>query len=277
MTTKEWHQHCDRVKSEISQYIHQFITPISMSPTPGHGVAWGTGNYIRSGDSTYLLTNKHVIADTPAGARLAHIPGPSDDYVALVEKPVAAGWPIDAGIYNLGNLPRDVRQQIPSSLLDLKFSPVDKELVFWMGYPGYKANRNEPPSEGTLRMTRFCDLLETPAFPVLSQLVPDGIESKDLDHEKHVVVHYPAMAYRDTSGILHHAPNPKGFSGSLLWDTKFVACLKEGKQWVPSEARVCALIWGALEHPKEVVLATKIEHVRGAFPCLSSTSLPPLG
>jgi hypothetical protein len=53
-------------------------------------------------------------------------------------------------------------------------------------------------------------------------------------------------------------------SGSLLWDTKFVANRRKGAPWSASDARVCGLVWAALDHP-EIVIATKIEHVKSSF------------
>jgi hypothetical protein len=53
-------------------------------------------------------------------------------------------------------------------------------------------------------------------------------------------------------------PNPKGMSGSLLWDTKFVSCLQRGISWNAEFARVCGVIWATWPNP-EVVIATKIQ------------------
>jgi hypothetical protein len=53
-------------------------------------------------------------------------------------------------------------------------------------------------------------------------------------------------------------PSPKGISGSLLWDTKFVSCYQRGIPWNPEFARVCGVIWATWQNP-EVVIATKVQ------------------
>src|SRR5207244_4091418 len=81
------------------------------------------------------------------------------------------------------------------------------------------------------------------------------------DSDKHVAIHYPARAHRNADGPEVEVPNAKGMSGSLLWDTKFVATTSAGRNWTPELAKVCGLVWAA--HPRpEVIVATKIEHWR---------------
>jgi hypothetical protein len=77
----------------------------------------------------------------------------------------------------------------------------------------------------------------------------------------HVALHYPARAIQNPEQTEADLPNPKGMSGSLLWDTRFVADTQRGQEWSPDHARVCGLIWAAHAKP-EVVVATRIEHVR---------------
>jgi hypothetical protein len=52
-------------------------------------------------------------------------------------------------------------------------------------------------------------------------------------------------------------------SGSFLWDTKAVKCLRDGRPWTSSEAKVCGLIWGSTLEPL-TILATRVEKVRAA-------------
>jgi hypothetical protein len=87
---------------------------------------------------------------------------------------------------------------------------------------------------------------------------------RDFDSDKHVLVHFPSKAIQTPEEPLRALPNPKGMSGSLLWDTKFVASLSSGNAWSPNKAEVCGLLWGAHEKP-EVTVATKIEHVRATL------------
>lgn len=274
MTNEAWQSYCNSVSNLMGAYVSKFVTPLSMSPEVGMGKAWATGNYLYANKRNYLLTNKHVFSDCPSGAKLAHLPfnvNEEEDYYPIEGTPTLIKWPVDAGLIELTYPEISTTRLIKASLIDTVFNPVQDELLFWAGHPGYKAQRNEPLSEGKQRMTRFLPKLDTKLKPFLSQLIKSDLEViKDFDINKHIAIHYPAMAHKDASADLVHCANPKGMSGSLLWDTKFLSHLKQGKEWSPECARVCGLIWGAHEHPYEIVVATKIEYVLDALPILKS-------
>lgn len=270
MTQEEWLQECYAVKEMMINYASKFATPISMSSEFGSGVAWGTGNYIIKNGEYHILTNKHVFSDCPAGSLLAHLPVKGGEYVAIVSKPNLIPYPVDAGVSKLPNDCYLADRVISVSQIDKFFYPAEDELVFWTGFPGYKAQRNELTSEVRLKTNLYESELKIDSQSFLTQVARLGQDKFELyDPVKHIAIHYPAMAYSNTSGELRHCANPKGMSGSLLWDTKYVACKREGKKWLPEYAKVCGLIWAAHEHPQEVVIATRIEYVLEALPILS--------
>lgn len=267
MTTEEWSEHCARVKNEMREWAKRFVTPISMSEEYGHGVSWGTGTYLEISGKHILLTNNHVVADVPAGGRLAYLPGPTDDYVAIVNPWCRAPYPTDAActaIPNVGSV--GMKEAVPYSLVEPQFAAEQDEMLFWIGFPGFTAERHEVPTEARQRMTRFGGPLEMPGLPMLSQIMRNwnGENEDQFNPAFHVAVHYPNEAQRSASGPTTKLPHAKGMSGSLLWDTKYVASLRNSVTWSPENARVCGLVWGALDEP-EVVIASKIEHVRQAL------------
>ena len=87
MTREEWEYLCASVKDHMVAHLQQFLTPISMSEEAGSGVAWGSGGYLEANEGTWLITASHVFSDAPSGARLAHLPVPGDDYVAITDPP----------------------------------------------------------------------------------------------------------------------------------------------------------------------------------------------
>ena len=154
---------------------------------------------------------------------------------------------------------------ISGSVLDDRCLPVDKELLFFLGFPGSTATRHEPATELNKRYTWFGQPLATLGVPMLAQVIREPIGSPlKYDPHYHVAVHFPARALRHAGGEPVVMPNPHGFSGSLLWDTKFVACAGAKKKWSPENARVCGVVWAAHSHP-EIVVATKIDHVRSVL------------
>ena len=255
-----WDRVCCVVRDKVAEYAYRAATPLSLSEDLEHASALGTGNYLKFGSTIYLLTNEHV-ASKVTEAHLAHLPGPADDYVACNNPIQAVGWPIDVALMRLDIEPQGGRREpLPASRLDRVYAPVTNELMFWLGFPGSKASRHEAITESNIRHTWFGQLV-TPACPFLVQESP--VPTTDLpcfDPEKHVALHYPSAAIRNAGGVLEHMPNPGGMSGSLLWDTKFVACAAANRNWSVEEARLCGVVWGAHEKP-EILVATKIEYV----------------
>ncbi len=267
MTTEEWSERCASVKDAMREWAKRFATPISLSEEYGHGVSWGTGTYLDISGKHVLLTNNHVVADVPAGGRLAHLPGPTDDYVAIVNPWCCAPYPTDAAFTPIPNdNSAGMKEAVPYNLIEPRFAAEQDEILFWIGFPGFTAKRHEVPTEARQRMTRFGGPLEIPGLPMLSQIIKNwNGENEDLfDSASHVAVHYPNEAQRSANGPTAPLPNAKGMSGSLLWDTKYVASLRSSTTWSPENARVCGLVWGALDDP-EVVIASRIEHVRQAL------------
>ena len=228
MSRDEWEQRKFAVKDRMAKHVWPFVTPLALSVSHTRGVALGTGNYVLLRDSAYLLTNEHVIRQT-AGAQVTHMPGPTDRYVACRAAFLSVGWPLDVALMRLGDeWTQATKSAIPAYLLDESFSPVQHELLFWLGFPGSTASRHDPVTQGNRRYSWFGEL-ESHGVPMLTQLYPNPPTGlKDYDPGKHVVVHFPARAVRVSGGAEEELPNPQGMSGSLLWDTKFVASISNG-------------------------------------------------
>jgi Protein of unknown function (DUF2934) len=260
-TLLTWDQTCFYVRDEMAKYVSRLVTPISLSDSPDRGSSCATGNYLTLRDVPYLLTNEHVVGEA-VGYDLAHLPGPTDDYVLCNNAWLAAAWPMDIALMRLGQAPAGPdRDSVSACRLGVRYSPVPQELLFWIGFPGSTAKRHDAITELNTRRSWFGSLV-TPANPVLTQelpVAPTGLPR--FDANRHVALYYPAAALRTAEQPLTDTPNPKGMSGSLLWDTKFVANARSRKRWNSASAEVCGVLWAAHSKP-EVVVATKIEHVR---------------
>ena len=267
MTTKEeWAVECQRVTKTMSTYVRPFATPISMYEDEDFGEAWGTGAYVGDHQRIFLMTAAHVHTDLKPSQKIAHLPKPGSNFVSVTTTPELAGWPVDAAAYQV-NLPplSNERSVVPQYRFSSRFSAVDGELLFWMGYPGYSLLRDDPPLPGKKRVTMFGEL-NMPAQPYVTQCAQDmPVQHPDYDAQKHIVLHYPSSAFNANNGERADMPNPKGMSGSLLWNTRYVETTRAGKEWSPSSAEVCGLVIAALDNPK-VVLASKIEDIRMAMP-----------
>lgn len=259
MNESQWNIICATVRDEMAALVWPTVTPISLSHDLTHGWAHGTGNYLQLRGAPYLLTNEHVVAQAQ-GFHIAHLPGPTDNYVLCNTPILADPWPIDLALTRLPQNPSGLgRDLLTTASFERSFSPVENELLFWVGFPGSKASRHEAITDLNAYYSWF-GALEVPGIPMLTQLFPTSAPLRDFDPVVHVAVHYPALAQQSPAGALVDVRNPKGMSGSLLWDTKFVARTMSSYQWSVDDARVCGLVWAAHEKP-EIVVATRIEYV----------------
>lgn len=267
-TDQQWNADCAKVTQLMTKHVAQFVTPLSMSEQFGSGTAWGTGTYIQGETQMWVLTAAHVITNLPPNGRLAHLPRPGGEYNAGLDSPILAAWPIDAGALPVHRDPKympPADRVVPQGSVATKYEPVDEELLFWMGFPGYTVERNDPRLRDKLRVSMY-EQLTTPAKPMLTQAIHGlSIKASNFDPDKHVALHYPSAATRATDGQTVPLPNAAGMSGSAVWDTKFVACASTNTPWSPEMAQICGVIWAVLDDP-EVVFFTKIEHVRAVLP-----------
>ena len=264
---EEWARVSAKLTIEMKSFVERFATPISMSQEQGSGVAWGSGSYmVDGGGLVWLLTADHVYTDIPEGGVLAHLPVDGGDYVKVLVTPLEAPQPVDAAAFlvpKITNVPHpDHNRLLPINFFDTTFDVVEREVVFWSGFPGYFGNRDDIALESRLKVTLFGQLTSD-RYPMLSQLPQDGppVTHELFNPALHVAVHYPSEGRNAEDGKIIPLPLAKGMSGSLLWDTKFVRAKLNKEEWHPEMARVCGIIWGVLDDPK-VILVTKIEHVR---------------
>lgn len=246
------------VVNEMANHVWPFVTPLSKSLSSDRGMALGTGNYIEFEGNAFLMTNCHVV-EAAIGANLGHLPNHHDEYVA-VNTAITAPWPIDLAVAPISkSLLGDSQSAIPLERFDQYFRPVQGEWLFFLGFPGTTATRHQPQLPSNTRVSWFGSL-PTIGIPIVTQQVeqlPPGLPHYDAT--THVAVHFPASAPKSPGSQPKDLPNPHGMSGSLLWDTKYVAARQAGGDWTPNMARVCGLVWAAHPTP-EVVVATIVDH-----------------
>jgi hypothetical protein len=169
MNKDDWQGVCCRVRDCMAKHVWPSVTSISQTTDGSRGASWGTGNYIYLRGAPYLLTNAHVVEDA-VGSHLAHLPGPTDDYVGCYNAFLADPWPVDMAIMKLGaEWNRANRTAVPTSALADKYEPAKGELLFWLGFPGSTAIRHEPITDLNRRYTWFGRPLQNAGVPILTQ------------------------------------------------------------------------------------------------------------
>jgi hypothetical protein len=270
MNQAELHQIAQETKERMAHFVTQFVTPVSRSDGPDYGWAGGTGSYTWPGDSlgAYLLTNDYVVNNSEAHL-ISHLPRQNQEYV-VVEKPFHS-WPepIDfACAPIILEILSDEKACLCLDQFDDRHHPVNHELLFFLGFPGTTLSRWDPANENRT-LYSWGNELEVPGYPFLTQAVAESLDMvpSRYNQEFHELIHYPGEARREANGEMIEVRNPRGLSGSLLWDTKRVACYANGVEWQPEYARVCGMIWLAGEE-SPVLVATRIEHILGKIQTL---------
>ena len=250
------------VRDRMAHFVTPSVTPISAVTGIGSGEALGTGNYLLIGGVPHIVTANHVVVQA-AGRTMAHMGGPTDDFIAIRSPFIQEPRPIDlafAADHAFPSIPR-LRQALAPEYLDERYQPVEHELLFFLGFKGTTAGRDELVQETQVRHSAF-GILNTPGFPCLLQAAPkQEIDDSGFQPQIHVLVMYPFKAVSSPGGEDVHIPNPGGFSGSFLWDTKYRRSMERWQNWIPQMARVCGLVWGATTDPDRL-FATRVECLR---------------
>jgi hypothetical protein len=242
-SSEEWDAHCRRVVREMASHASRYSTPISLSMNADRtGKHLGTGSYHDLFGFKVLLTCEHVLK-FHADNRLAHKLRDHDRYVLLGE----VGWPIDAGVASITgwDAVRHGSEALPLVRMDMVHTPMTHELLFIHGYASENAQfvYDELRTDGTAYLGRQA------ALP----------ENENLNLRFHF-----GIEYRRDAAILAFGerglPNPHSMSGSLVWNTRFVECALDKKDWTPEEAVVTGLLWSWPD--EHHVVATRIEYVR---------------
>ncbi len=250
MPKAEWDALVESVTEKMQEYTKQFVTPVSQVIDHDYGKLFGTGNYIELRGQNYLLTNEHVAKGLDQ-ASLAHqfldndgvfratnsfhvLPLPVDVAVSAIDKKVWMHGPHGSAA-------------ISEKQLSMAHTPVDGEILFFKGYSGEQSQF-------------LFGSLFSKATSYSAQEVALPIDDDNFNSRFHFALDYRPDRVTSINGNTG-LPIPKGFSGSLVWNTRFVETFGKGPNWTPECAEVTGLVWG-WPSSAACLVATRIEYVR---------------
>jgi len=248
MDRSQWDDLCREVVVQMTEHVKYFVTPISKVINDDFGEHLASGSFLEVDDSKYLVTNEHVgqkIQLTP----LAHQFLNSESVIRVTNPFCASAYPVDVAISKIEErawniCPHDAKA-IPLERFAYKHQPLEGEVLFLIGYSGERSG--------------FCfGNLISPGTPCSVQQVdfPPDIG----DPGFHFAIGYKPDLAISVDGTSRGFPTPPGLSGSLVWNTRFVECVKMKKKWLPDEAQVTGIVWGC-PSSDACLLATKVEHL----------------
>ncbi|OEF10371.1 hypothetical protein [Aliivibrio logei] len=248
MIEEDWNKLCNEASIKMVEHIKHYVTPISKVLSTESGEHLGTGSYFELNRKKYLITNEHV-AKYIKNNSLTHKFLNNENIIKLTNPEISIKHPIDVAISEIEDTSWSLHEHesapIPFERFAKKHNTVLDEVLFFVGYSGERSNF-------------YFGVLNTPGTPYLTQEIPFPSNVQDADSDYHFALHYSpdkATSVDGTSSL----PNPHGFSGSLVWDTKFVACMQSGKEWSPEMAEVTGIVWG-WPSSEACILVTKVEH-----------------
>jgi len=233
----------------MQDHCGNFITPISRVADDDWGELEGTGGYVEVAGKRLLITNEHVIRDFRTH-QFTHQFFECEDIFKLTAPLAIEAHPVDAAICAIGDAVWGYRPHtanvVPFKRFANRHQPVPGELFF---FAGYTKSRSKP----------LYKYLESRATPLLTQELRAPYPA-DL-HANHFMLSYPpARAESVDPRITPNLPNADGLSGSLVWNSRRIESLMQGKQWSPEMAQVTGLLC-RVDTPTLSVLAIRIEIV----------------
>jgi hypothetical protein len=249
-TREQWDALCGIVADQMKVFTRPFVTPI-VHEALGQKARIGSGTYIDFSHSgvgdTTLLTCEHVARYQPQ----QHRPNGSGQLISLSGVACTDRDPIDAATVRVSSLTWAERaheaKPLPIRKFAPKHNPVEDEILFFRGLAGENAYVGFGGFDAII--TGYC-----------SQ------EKRETGNSQIFEIFWEPDKTQITSNTNSTArekvkyDNGEGFSGSLVWNTRFVETGCDINVWNPCEAVVTGLLrrW---DTTNQTLLVWRIEHL----------------
>jgi hypothetical protein len=248
VTHKGWKDVCDRVTEDMRRYTRSFVTPLGTETETDVRLV-GTGTYVRLAKHRILLTCQHVVLHQQLHYRYF-----GSDKVFVCSGPWRADpHPIDAASSVITDTAWCATTHQASEILSSKFARKhslyqQEELLFFGGFSGENAHYAFGVHQ--TNGTGYC-----------SQEVQGSGDSQIFEllwnpQETEFTSATTPQIQREIK-----KENPRGFSGSLVWNTKYLEITNSGGKWSPDNAVVTGLLRRWDEKMTTNLLVWRVEHL----------------
>lgn len=215
------------VTREMRKFTEPFVCPLSHEPNETVVRLRGTGNLIEVHLRRLLLTCEHVVTGS---RKLSFRPHGTDQPLKLDRPFAMAPDPYDVAVARIPcGLWQAVPHQgtpIPRDLFALTHHPVEDELLFFRGFAGENS-------------AFAFEVLASHSTSYTTQEVKDADAP---DSRYFFYLHHQPEKVTVIDSKNTRFENPSGFSGSLVWDTRYLQCAQQQAAWSPEMARVTGLV-----------------------------------
>lgn len=240
-----WVAMCNAVTDRMKEFTRPYVTML-VSP-PGEKPKIGTGTFIENGGRGVLTCN-HVALFDPSSLFI--------DEHGSIEMTLGA-WRADKR-FDVACAPvseeewgkcQDRATLLPMSKLASSSASVASEVLFFRGIAGENA-RYLGAEANEVTLTAYC-----------SQKEPCTGDQHIFEMLWHSGTATVTSGTADEARAVIKQDNPQGFSGSLVWNTRFVERGCDLSAWSPEDA----VVMGMLRHYDKgtnTLLAWRVEHIR---------------
>jgi len=243
-----WRKACDEVTVAMKAHTRPFISPLSIERDEEVRHV-GTGSFVHWAGKTLLVTCEHVVAEAIPNFSFYG----SDNVLAtsnLFEKDRA----IDAASIEVSETQWTAFAHqslpVPSVRIAQKHEPTRREeLLFFHGFAGENSHYG-------------FGILESVASAYVTQQSKEGVQDDQIfellwEPEATTFVTSTNVEVRKTVRFM----DPGGFSGSLVWNTRYLEMKSAGQPWTPD----CAVVTGLLKRwdtSTKTLLVARVELLR---------------
>lgn len=250
MSREEWKTRVADVTNQMREFTKKYVAPISEVLSDTEGQLLGTGNYVGFGDRRYILSNEHV-ASQMNQSPLGHQFLGCEDVFRIKQQFRAFSRPIDVAIAEIEDDVWCYSQHDSAPVAETQWAlahhAVKGELLFLKGY----AEKQSKFLFGSLfsSATSYCaQEVSLPADDRFNSRFHFGLDYR------------PDLA-QSIDEKPRDLPDPHGFSGALVWNTRYIELVSQGYAWTPEDAKLTGLVW-AWPSSAACLVSTRIEYVR---------------
>ncbi len=244
----EWNAAMPGVSKDLTAYLAARRAPI-FKDHGDHGEGWGSGAFLRHGGRVFVLTNEHVAAARSPTQPLASQLQDQNDIWRFVGNHVQFGLPLDLALLPVPEAMWNTKHGSTAIEIDeiaIAHDPVEGELLAFTGFAGERVKFHF----GTLFAQATCYTAREIALP----------SDPRFSSRYHFGIDYRPDLATDVIGT-RGLPLPPGLSGSVVWNTQFVAAKMLGQRWTADMAQVTGVVWGwPSDHG--CIVATRAEFLR---------------
>ena len=254
MTRDELRPYADR----FEKYVNDFITPLSYDSGGDKGVLCGTGAFISKDDRVYLITNAHIICKLEEMSKGKDSPivvqclfKDWEEYVPITAQFKKTDGVVDVAIADITEIWNEQKNNARKAIPLDKFKPTENrgnEYFYTVGYPSLCADM-----EG--------DVLNSPPqkFLTIEAGLPNLADREFMPY-CHFALKYSSKDCYYTRSEMHLCHDPRGISGSLVWNTHLTdEMIRNGHDWDPESMTIAGVEF--LWDENETLVCSKSEAI----------------